>query len=132
MILAGGCFCGALRYEVTAAPFNQSNCHCSMCRRSSAAPFMAWFSAPRIGVRFTQGTLNYFRSSAAAQRGFCGNCGTQLTFEEDGAEEIDLSLCSLDDPEQLPPLDHIHTVSQLTWIKLDDGLPQYRNRRSQG
>jgi hypothetical protein len=132
MKMTGGCFCGAVRYETSGQPFNQSNCHCVMCRRSSGAPFMPWFSMARADLRYTHGALRYFRSSDFARRGFCADCGTQISFEQDGAAEIDLSICSLDDPQQLPPLDHIHTGSKLNWIRLNDGLPQFLNRRSQG
>jgi hypothetical protein len=24
-------------------PFNETNCHCSICRRTTGAPFVAWF-----------------------------------------------------------------------------------------
>jgi hypothetical protein len=44
-------------------------------------------------------------------------------------DEIDITLCSLDDPEQLQPKDHTHTSSQLSWVKLDDGLPRFSEER---
>jgi hypothetical protein len=31
MSLTGGCYCGALRYEVTGDPMFQGQCHCREC-----------------------------------------------------------------------------------------------------
>jgi hypothetical protein len=67
-----------------------------------------------------------YRSSGAAVRSFCGRCGTQLTFQRDDApSEVDITVCSLDDPEALTPEDHTFTRSRLTWIGLSDGLPEH-------
>lgn len=130
-MLTGGCFCGAIRYETADVPFHQTNCHCSICRRTTGAPFVTWFSVPKAGFRFVQGTPTRFRSSTKATRGFCGHCGTQLTFEfDDAPDEIDVTTCSLDDPERWPPVDHTYTGSQLAWIKLADGLPEYPEAHS--
>lgn len=35
-MLKGGCFCGAVRYEAEGEPFHETNCHCSICRRTRA------------------------------------------------------------------------------------------------
>ena len=46
-MLKGGCFCGRIRYETAGTPFRETNCHCSICRRTSGAPFVTWFSVLR-------------------------------------------------------------------------------------
>lgn len=129
-MLRGGCFCGAIRYGAGGAPFHETNCHCSICRRTTGAPFVAWFSVPLSDFHFAQGTPTRFRSSANGTRSFCPRCGTQLTFEHDDADELDVTTCSLDDPERLPPTDHTRTSSKLSWIKLSDGLPEHREKRN--
>jgi hypothetical protein len=129
-MLTGGCLCGEVRYEAAGTPFHQTNCHCSMCRRASGAPMVAWFSVPYAQLRWTSGVPTRYRSSAHAVRSFCPRCGTQLTFQSDRyPEEIDITTCSLDDPEQAPPQDHTRTSSQLRWVKLDDGLPRHPEAR---
>lgn len=129
-MLKGSCFCGAIRYEATGTPFHETNCHCSICRRMSGAPFVAWFSVRKSDFRFAQGAPTRFRSTPKGTRSFCPRCGTQLTFEhDDAADEIDVTTCSLDNPEQLPPRDHTRTSSRLQWVKLADGLPEYREAR---
>ena len=49
-MLTGGCFCGAIRYEARGTPFHESNCHCSICRRTTGAPFVTWFAAMLFAV----------------------------------------------------------------------------------
>jgi hypothetical protein len=130
-MLTGGCFCGRVRYEAEGAPFNRTNCHCSICRRTTGAPFVAWFSVPRSQLKLA-GEPRLFRSSGKATRSFCPECGTQITFDLDGAAEIDLTTASLDEPNRLPPVDHTCTSSRLAWVKLADGLPEFRESREEG
>ncbi|HEX2931519.1 MAG TPA: GFA family protein, partial [Candidatus Binatia bacterium] len=73
-----------------------------------------------------------FRSTAKGTRSFCPQCGTQLTFEHEDSDEIDITTCSLDDPDALPPRDHTHTSGKLGWIKLADQLPEHQENRPNG
>lgn len=131
--MQGGCYCGAIRYEAEATAFHMTNCHCSICRRTSGAPFVAWFSLPRPGYRVTQGAPARFRSTPKGMRTFCSRCGTPLTFEHvDTPNEIDVTTCSLDDPEVLPPEDHTYTSSRLKWVRLSDGLLEFPEARPVG
>ena len=61
-MLTGGCLCGHVRYEADGAPFHETICHCSMCRRAAGAPMVAWFSVPRAGFRVVAGTPARFAS----------------------------------------------------------------------
>ena len=79
----GGCFCGAVQYEADAPVLNCTWCHCSMCRRLSGAPSVAWFSVPRAQFRYVRGKPAIFHSSPGVTREFCGVCGTHLTFADD-------------------------------------------------
>jgi hypothetical protein len=130
MNLTGGCFCGWVRYEANGTPFHETHCHCSMCRRTTGAPFVTWFSVPRSRFALVRGEPARFKSSAKGERSFCGRCGTQLTFEhQDFPGEIDITTCSLDDPNVLPPKDHTWTRSRLDWIALADKLPEHPEAR---
>ena len=61
----------------------------------------------------------------------CAQCGTQLTFEtEDFPNEIDVTICSLDDPESVRPKDQTWLSSKLSWVVLDNRLPQHRTSQS--
>ena len=127
-MFTGGCLCGAVRYEA-GAPYHLTNCHCITCRRTSGAAFVTWFSVRRAEFRLTAGAPVRFRSSAKGVRSFCARCGSHLTFEFEDADELDVTTCTLDDPESLPPEDHTWTRSRLAWVQLADGLPEYREVR---
>jgi hypothetical protein len=130
-MLTGGCFCGFVRYAVNGAPFNEANCHCSICRRTSGAPFVAWFSVRRDEFQFLEGEPARFASSDYAQRTFCPRCGTPMTFQSSRfPTEIDITICSLDEPAHVAPKHHIYTSTQLPWIRLADNLPMWPESRS--
>jgi hypothetical protein len=130
-MIEGGCFCGFIRYQVGAAPFSETNCHCSMCRRVSAAPFVPWFTVPRQSYRVVSGEPTVFRSSEHATRSFCPRCGTPLTFQSSRyPDEVDVTICSLADPERVPPRANTHVSSKLSWVKLDEDLPAFPASRS--
>lgn len=129
-MIKGGCFCGAIRYQADSIPFHETNCHCSVCRRTSGAPFVTWFSVPKSSFEFISGVPTQFRSTATGLRTFCPHCGTSLTCELDNfPDEVDVTTCSLDNPKLLPPKDHTRTSSKLPWISLNDGLLVYRESR---
>ncbi|MGE0579693.1 GFA family protein [Reyranella sp.] len=129
-MLKGRCCCGAVRYEVDGTPRHSTGCHCSICRRTSAAPFVAWFTVEPASFRLVAGELTRFRSSAHATRTFCTRCGTPITFQSAHyPDEIDITTGSLDDPEQVPPKAHTYAASALSWVKLADGLPVYPDKR---
>lgn len=132
-MLIGGCYCNAIRYETSDRAINRTNCHCTMCRGTTGAPCVAWFSVPKSAFRFTCGTPTQFRSSQHATRAFCPICGIQLTFADDASpDEIDVTTCSLDVFTTVEPQDHTFTGGQVPWLKLADGLPQYQRSRSEG
>ncbi|HVW71280.1 MAG TPA: GFA family protein [Steroidobacteraceae bacterium] len=125
--LTGGCFCGQIRYEATGTPFHETNCHCAICRGTTGAPSVAWFSVERPSFRFTAGEPKRFKSTRRGTRAFCPTCGTQLTFEtEDFPTEVDVTICSLDDPDGVRPKDQTWVSSKLRWTVLDARLPQHR------
>ena len=90
------------------------------------------FSVARSQFRIVCGDPTRFSSTAKGTRSFCPQCGTQLTFEhEDFLDEIDVTTCSLDDPNGLPPKDHTWTSSKVSWVKLADRLPEYQDSREE-
>lgn len=128
--MQGQCFCGAVRYELSGPYREATDCHCTICRKTSGAASVAWVTVQRDQFRWLVGTPNSFRSSDHATRSFCGRCGTPLTFCSDSLpDEIDVTIASLDDPEQVPPEDHIWVSSKLGWVEISDRLPQFEKER---
>jgi hypothetical protein len=133
MTRSGGCFCGAVRYEVTGEVYNLTTCHCETCRRVAGAPAVSWLTVALGGFRLVNGTPTTLRSSAHVTRTFCATCGTPLTYQrDDGPDELDVTICSLDQPEALPPQDHTQASERLPWNMVCDGLPQYPQLRTSG
>jgi hypothetical protein len=130
-MLTGGCFCGAIRYEARGRPFRETNCHCSICRRTTGAPFLSMFSVKSNAFRIIKGEPARFNSTAKTVPSFCSRCGTQLTGEHiDFPDEIGVTTASFDNPNLVPPRVNIHTGSRLEWV-VPDGLPEYREGRRQ-
>jgi hypothetical protein len=126
----GGCLCGAVRYQVSGDAYGITHCHCRTCRRASGAPFVTWAGFDADKFNFTQGQPGSYASSNNVIRTFCSRCGTALTYQRlDLPDSIDVTLGSMDDPEQLKPEDHTWTESKLSWIVLGDHLPSYARER---
>ncbi|HWP65355.1 MAG TPA: GNAT family N-acetyltransferase [Candidatus Limnocylindria bacterium] len=124
--MRGGCFCGAVRYEIDGAPRQVSHCHCSMCRRTAGAPVVTWATYPLAAVRWTHGTPATLRSSPPATRRFCSTCGTALAFHTaEEPEWIDVTVASMDDAASLWPDEHVWYEDRLPWLALDDDLPRW-------
>ena len=57
-MIEGGCFCGKIRYTIDPGEYPIVNCHCSMCRKISGAPFVTWIVVPRESLKYLQGSLD--------------------------------------------------------------------------
>jgi hypothetical protein len=129
-MIDGGCYCGAIRYEAQGACSSSMVCHCQTCRRVAASPVVAWVTFPLNGFRFTRGSPVEFRSSPPVRRTFCGACGTPLTYRHESYDDaIDVTTCSLDEPEQFPPTHHSWLSHDVRWVKFGDGLPAFQESR---
>lgn len=126
----GGCFCGAIRYRAEGKPTNTMACHCESCRRVAAAPVVPWLTFPTKSFRFTKGKPTEFNSSEPVRRSFCPVCGTPLTYaHRKSPEQIDVTTCSVDDPNAFPPTHHSWQIDDLKWVKFGDGLPAFQESR---
>ncbi|CAO3420379.1 Gfa-like protein [Azospirillum doebereinerae] len=101
------------------------NCHCGQCRRFHGH-FGAYITVPRDTVFFdADATLAWYRSSAIAERGFCGRCGSSLFWKGDGKATVDVAAGSLDQPTGLTTLRHIFASSKGDYYSFDDGLERF-------
>lgn len=122
----GGCACGAVRYRIDGPPLGAAHCHCAMCRKAAGTPFVTWAPVKTKNFSITKGNLIEFKSSQSGVRGFCGTCGTALTFwAARKPDYIDVTLASFDDPEALTPTHHIWTGSRISWAHMNRHLPDF-------
>ena len=121
---AGGCLCGAVRYEVRGPLRSVVNCHCGQCRRIHGH-YGAYTAAARgdLVVTADQG-IKWYASSATARRGFCAECGASLFWDGTGRGHIAVAAGSLDDYTGLEILGHIYVADKGAYYQIEDGLPQ--------
>lgn len=76
--LTGKCMCGAVKISATAKKPSVVACHCDMCRRWSAGPFMA-VNCQSVTFEGDE-NIGRIRSSDWAERGYCTKCGSNLFY----------------------------------------------------
>jgi hypothetical protein len=125
-VFNGGCLCGAVRYRARGVPRYLCYCHCESCRRAAGAASVPWATFARKCFELSGAAMTEYRSSAQVLRGFCGTCGSSLTYRNEGRPaEVDVILTSLDEPARLAPTMHVWVEDKLPWVHIDDDLPQH-------
>ena len=128
--LTGGCACGCIRYELRSRPFDAGYCHCSICRRSSGAPVVAFATVPFNDLVIVRGEARRRRSSDFGERWFCGECGTQLAMRVDHQPAtIDFTIASLGSPAAVRPTFHIFFAEKVPWFEPRDTYPRHQGFR---
>ena len=113
-IHTGGCQCGAIRFRFSGTPRDASICHCRMCQKAFGN-----LTAPLVSVRgtdfaWTRGEPKRFASSSYVKRGFCGNCGTPLSYE--APDGIAVSIGAFDHPERFAPTIQFGVEAKVSWF----------------
>ena len=124
--LAGGCLCGEVRFLARPDKAEGYYCHCRMCQLAFGNTRAAFINLRKDQVVWSGTPPTLYASSKIAQRGFCGRCGTPLSFEYATSERIDLAVGSLDDPAAVKPVTHFADESRIALWHADDGLPGVR------
>ena len=119
-MIEGGCFCGSVRYRIEDGKHLAVTCHCSMCRRTSGAPYVSGLVVPVSGFTYTSNTPQAFESSDHGTRTFCPRCGTPIACILDThPDNVDVTIGSLDEPERFAPTIELHTDTRLAWVPAD-------------
>ena len=121
----GGCLCGAVRYRFRGAPEYTAHCHCRSCQRAIGADFVTWTGFKPEVFEVTQGEITVCATSPGVQRGFCGRCGSSLTYTGEGWDTIGVTTASLDDPEIAKPTSNVYLEHRRSWVVLDDNLKTF-------
>jgi hypothetical protein len=124
--ISGGCQCGAVRYRLQR--FGRASiCHCRMCQKAFANYFAPLVEAE--GFEWTRGQRGLFASSNVTSRGFCSDCGTQLTLETSG--QIEVAIGSLDDPSSVAIEYHANCADRLEIVTRLNEIPLATPQRRQ-
>src|SRR5207247_1048172 len=105
----GGCLCGNVRIVASGLPYRVGLCHCLDCRKHHGALFHASAVFPQDAVTIDGETRDY------AGRFFCPRCGSSIFART--ADEIEVSLGSLDAPDQLMPTYESWIVRRESWLR---------------
>ncbi|MCP4274343.1 MAG: GFA family protein [Gammaproteobacteria bacterium] len=125
-IIKGGCLCGAIRYSISAPPFEAEYCHCHTCQKSVGSVVVSWVDFYTNQFSWTAGMPAEYQSSENVMRGFCSDCGTSLSFcDSRYPEYITLTTASLDDPDLFEPTYHIYHDSKVKWLTIDDNCDRF-------
>jgi hypothetical protein len=119
---AGGCLCGALRYETLGEPMAQGHCYCADCRKASGSGFVPFMNFKASAVRF-EGASHAFRSKAwnggEATRNRCPVCESLVFGGERGkSDSFTIYAGSLDDPSRFHPNVAIFALGRPEWAVL--------------
>ena len=123
-IYTGGCQCGAVRYRAEGTLSDPHICHCRMCQKAAGNYFMPLANVARDSFDITRGQPSWFRSSHLVRRGFCSHCGTPLFYDMPDADFINITLGSLDDPDDVSPVYQAGVESRVLWFSRLAGLPE--------
>ena len=121
----GSCFCGSIAAEVDGEPFWVCYDHDDDCRRALGSPLMIWIGYEPESFRFVRGMPKSFSKTRGVTRTFCGNCGTSISYADDGLQdELYLSIGFMDNADRFAPQAHAYWRSKLPWLEMPDGLPR--------
>lgn len=121
----GGCYCGAVRYEISGPMTQVTYCHCSKCRKWHGH-VGAYAAADHEHFRLTdERGLKWHKVSDDVRRGFCEECGSSVLFDERGATKISVCAGTLDSPTGIREKAHIYVGSKGDYYEIADALPKY-------
>jgi len=98
--VTGTCLCGAIKVATNQYATKVGVCHCTMCQKWSAGPFMAIDCGTELDMEGLE-HLGIYRSSEWAERGFCQLCGSCLFYRLKQTGQYIVSVTILDNLSQL-------------------------------
>ena len=102
MVLTGGCFCGALRFEIAGEIPMRALCFCRTCQKVSGGAGNLFIGIEERAFRYTQGEPRRFTHHAASSgptREFCAECGVHIAARSPKAPGgVVVKVGTLDDP----------------------------------
>lgn len=126
MLLTGGCFCGGVRYQISAPLRAGRSCHCSRCRKAFSGAGSAYAEVAPGSFAWVGGEDNLSQYVSAAGWGlcFCRTCGTTLCGLHDGLVH-GVTLGSVDGDPGVQIEMHIFVHSKAPWDHIGGDAPQF-------
>ena len=127
--ISGSCLCGDVHYEGEIEPKFMANCHCTDCRKASAARHMSLMLVSKDDVTMT-GTLASYDvtadSGSTVTHHFCPKCGSPMyNTNSKRASGMVLVATTLDNPDIFSPQVIVYASSALPWDPPMEGVPKF-------
>jgi len=124
--LTGQCFCGAVRYRITAPLRAARSCHCSRCRRAFSGSGSAYAEVEPGSFAWQAGEehLVHHATSPGWGLAFCGICGSTLCGTGQGQVHGVTLGCVEGDPGVEIAM-HLFVGSKAPWDHIGGDAPRY-------
>ena len=124
--LTGGCFCGRVRYQISAPLRSARSCHCSRCRKAFSGAGSAYAEVMPGSFSWVDGeeNLTAFEAKPGSGLCFCRLCGTTLCGTYKG-EVHGVTLGSVDGDPGVQIEVHIFVDSRAPWDHIGGNAPQF-------
>lgn len=119
----GSGLCGAAVFEVAAPPRTVSTCHCRQCRRQSGH---VW-SSPQVDLAGSAiaASARWYAATKSGKRGFCGTCGSLLTWKACDEAAIAIALGAVDGATPFKLEKHIFAAEKSNYYEISESVPQF-------
>ena len=132
MKIAGGCYCGEIRFEAEGALEAAFQCHCRECQYITGGN-------PNIVMVFAQRDFRYISGNPAkfartdlptlVERYFCQDCCTAIgSISPSCPNSMIVKVGTLDDPSVFTAKAAIFTCDQQSFHHVPEGLPSFDKR----
>jgi hypothetical protein len=130
---AGGCCCGAVRYEIAAEPIRGFQCQCRDCQRDTGSGHACVMVFSRAAMRVTGPVSENLRTAETGNsklKGFCSRCGSPLYNKPvTRPDMIGVYVGTLDDPSGFRPEVVMFASRGHAWDHLDPAVAKLPGMR---
>lgn len=132
---AGGCACGAIRFEMRGEPIFENHCQCRDCQKRSGTGHGSYLTFARRADMTIVGEAKSWRVAADSGNekihAFCPTCGVPvyLTFAA-APDLIAIHAGSLDDPGRFTPRVVTYSGRAHAWDAMDASLRTFEGMPS--
>ena len=132
MKITGGCYCGAVRYEMNGDPQASLQCHCRECQYISGGFPAALLLVSLDSFQLSSGEMKQFRRpdlEHPVTRHFCENCGTGVASETPNRPgSIVIKAGTFDDPSAFNPAVAIYTCDKQDYHHIPEDMTSFDKR----
>lgn len=124
--LTGGCFCGRVRYRISAPLRAARSCHCSRCRKAFSGAGSAYAEVAPGSFAWDSGEdqLRHYATAPGWGLCFCGHCGTTLCGTQ-GDKVHGVTLGPVDGDPRVAIGMHLFVGSKAPWDHIGGDAPQF-------